>query len=84
MLATSQGDTRLNTLGSTILSSVQLYPSTHIRPRHTVLFRAALRSARAAARAATAAGTITPTPPVGPARYCSPRHRMPYNSRSEG
>jgi len=21
---------------------------------------------------------------VGPARYCSPRHRMPFNSRNEG
>jgi len=21
---------------------------------------------------------------VGPARYCSPRHRLPFNSRNEG
>ena len=25
-----------------------------------------------------------PDPPLGPGRYYSPRHRMPFNSRSEG
>jgi len=31
-----------------------------------------------------ARGALTPEAQVRPARYCSPRHRMPLNSRNEG
>jgi len=55
--------------------------------------------ATAAAAAAAAVGSLTVAAPrtlaavapalsraaaVGPARYCLPRHRMPFNSRNEG
>ena len=41
------------------------------------------RKASAAAAEAGAASRSERDAAVGPARYCSPRHRMPFNSRNE-
>ena len=47
-------------------------------------YPAAAAAPRAALRPAVSACSLLAAPYPGPARYCSPRYTMAYNSRNEG